>query len=170
VDPAAVAQAYGVAPGASLDNLAQKLAAAELMIRGGTNVVTMIDASGWDTHGDGPTGSNGKKARDLMTSQIMPALKIFLARTQSDPDLKKMNITVMIHGDFARSLPGSDHAPVLSSLVIGPNVKVGTTGRVAPDVTLPVGTGASKEMWSYLAALAKVKQNPFGPNPHNLVL
>jgi hypothetical protein len=67
-------------------------------------------------------------------------------------------------------LPGSDHAPALSALVIGPNVKVGTTGRVKSDVTLPGNPGASREMWSYLAALAKVSQNPFGPNPHGLVL
>jgi hypothetical protein len=37
-------------------------------------------------------------------------------------------------------------------------------------VTLPEGTGASREMWSYMAAISKVATKPFGENPHPLVL
>ena len=80
----------------------------------------------------------------------------------AEPELAAMNITLMVHGDFARDLPSSDHAPCLSALVIGTNVKVGTTGQVSAKVTLPEDTGASKQMWSYLAECAKVAQNPFG--------
>lgn len=166
IDVASVAQAYNVSAGAGFDSVAAKLAGAELMIKGGTNVVTLADnASGWDTHGDG----TGSTCRTKMQT-ILPAIKIFLGRLQTDPILKSMNISVMIHGEFARSLPIGDHAPVLTACVIGTNVKVGTTGKVSADVGLPAGTGASREMWSYLADLAKVQTNPFGPNPHPLVL
>jgi hypothetical protein len=141
-----------------------KLAAAELMIRAGTNVVTLSD-TGWDTHGD----ANGTTVRNKMNG-ILPAIKRFLLRMRSESELAAMNISVIIHGDFARDLPSGDHAPALSALVIGSNVKVGTTGKVSDRVTLPNGTGASKEMWSYLAAISKVTANPFGENPHALVL
>jgi hypothetical protein len=107
--------------------------------------------------------------RNKMTT-ILPAIKKFLLRIRSEPDLAAMTISVIIHGDFARDLPSSDHAPALSALVIGPNVKVGTTGKVSPQVTLPDGTPASKEMWSFMAAISKVTTNPFGDNPHQLVL
>lgn len=165
VDVAKIARAYGAPTAGTLDGIPAKLAAAELMIRSGTNVVTMTDA-GWDTHGDRP----GTTVRRRMSAEIIPALKTFLARLRSEPELASTNVSVILHGDFARSLPSSDHAPALSALVIGPNVKVGTTGRVSAGVTLPAGTGASREMWAYLAAIAKVGANPFGANPHGLVL
>lgn len=165
VDFAQIAQAYGAPAGGTLDAIPAKLAAAEMMLRSGTNVVTMSD-TGWDTHGD----RTGTTVRRRMGTEVIPALRTFLARLQSEPVLAAMNVTVMLHGDFARSLPGSDHAPALSALVIGSNVKVGTTGRVKPAVTLPGNPGASREMWSYLAALSKVPTNPFGPNPHALVM
>lgn len=164
LDINAVAQAYGTSSGSNLDTMAAKLAAAEMMIRAGTNVVTLSD-TGWDTHGD----TTGATARNKMQG-ILPAIKKFLLRMRSEADLAAMNISVIIHGDFARDLPSGDHAPALSALVIGPNVKVGTTGKVSDRVTLPDGTGASREMWSYMAALSKVTTNPFGTNPHALVL
>lgn len=163
IDVAKISQAYGVRGGA-LDAIPSKLAAAELMLRGGTNVIT-LGTDGWDTHGD----RSGMTVRRRMTAEVIPALKTFLARLRSEPELAGLNVSVILHGDFARSLPSSDHATALSALVIGPNVKVGTTGKVSAEVTLPPSTGASREMWSYLAALAKVKENPFGANPHALV-
>ncbi|MBX3226089.1 MAG: DUF1501 domain-containing protein [Labilithrix sp.] len=165
LDAGKIAQTYGARSGGSLDGLAAKLAAAEMMLRSGTNVVTMSDL-GWDTHGDG----RGATVRRRMSAEVIPALKTFLARLRSEPELARINVSVILHGDFARSLPSSDHAPALSALVIGPNVKVGTTGRVTDTVSLKPGTGASREMWSYLAALSKVTDNPFGANPHAAVV
>jgi len=164
IDIDATAKAYNARAG-NLDSVAAKLAAAEVMIRAGTNVITLGD-TGWDTHGD----RTGTTVRQRMSSDVIPPLKTFLARLRSDPALSTMNVTVLLHGDFARSLPGSDHAPALSALAIGPNVKVGTTGRVSANVTLPETVGASRQMWAYLAALSQTAQNPFGPNPHALVL
>jgi Protein of unknown function (DUF1501) len=165
IDVNAVASAYGTTSGASLADMPSMLAAAELMLRAGTNVVTMTN-TGWDTHGD----RTGTTVRQLMSSNIIPALTTFLTRLQSDPTLAAQNVSVILHGDFARSLPDSDHAPALSALVIGPNVRVGTTGHVTPNVTFATEPGASMQMWSYMAALSKVPTNPFGANPHDLVL
>ena len=80
------------------------------------------------------------------------------------------NVSLIIIGDFARSLPGSDHQPNLSVAVFGKNVARGTTGKVAANVSLPSGTPGVTGMWSYLAAASKVATNPFGANPHGLVL
>lgn len=165
VDVAKIAQAYNTSAGGSLESMASKLAAAELMIRAGTNVIS-VSTTGWDSHGD----SRGKVVRDKMTAEVIPSLRKFFDRISTEPELAAMNISVLLHGDFARSLPTSDHATVLSALVIGTNVKVGTTGRVAPGVTLPPNTGGPKEMWGYMGALAKIPENPFGPNPHAALL
>ena len=165
IDTGRIASAYGASSSGELGSLGQKLAAAELMLRSGTNVIT-LSTPNWDSHGD----RSGSQVRTRMAKEIIPALKTFFSRLRGDSDLAAMNVSVILHGDFARSLPSSDHAPALSALVVGPNVKVGTTGKVSANVTLPAGTGASKEMWSYMAALTKCAQNPFGANPHELVL
>jgi len=165
VDLGKIAGAYNTSSGGSLDLVPAKLAAAELMLRAGTNVISLQD-HGWDSHGD----RGGSTVRAKMSQAILPALKTFLGRLRSEPELAAQNVTVMIHGDFARSLPGSDHASCLSALVIGPHVKVGTTGKVSADVRLDPNTGGSREMWAYLAAVAQVAQNPFGNNPHALVV
>jgi len=34
---------------------------------------------------------------------------MFIDRLANDPDLQAMNISVIIHGDFVRSVPNSDH-------------------------------------------------------------
>ena len=49
LDVNAVAQAYGTTSGFGLDTMAAKLAAAEVMIRAGTNVVTLSDTDGTRT-------------------------------------------------------------------------------------------------------------------------
>lgn len=163
IDLAQIAASYGTSSGGALDLVPAKLVAAEAMLRGGTNVVSLQD-HGWDSHGD----RGGSTVRAKM-GQILPALRTFLGRLRSEPDLAARNVTVILHGDFARSLPGSDHASCLSALVIGPRVKVGTTGKVSADVRLGERTGGSREMWSYLATVAQVGRNPFGNNPHALV-
>ncbi len=145
---------------------ASKLCAAELMIRAGTNVINLFSENDWDTH-----KSDGNKERFLLAVQLIGPLKTFLTRISDPAGLGAThNVVVAIMGDFARSLPGDDHQPNLSITVIGKHVKVGTTGRVAGNVSLPGGTPGSREMWGYLAAAAKAPSNPFGGNPHGLVL
>jgi hypothetical protein len=150
--------AYNIGQQTAVNTFASKMAAAELMILAGANVITLTDG-GWDTHGD----TQGTTVRNKMTA-LMPAMNTFLNRVVADPT---RNVTFAIIGDFARSLPGSDHQPNLSVTAIGRNVKRGTTGRTQTGtVSLAQSTPGTQGMWAYLASLAKVGTNPFGTNPH----
>jgi len=153
--------AYGLGTGTNIGSFASKLAAAELFLRTGTNVVSLFDG-GWDTHND----PNGNKVRNLM-GPLAPALKTFLDRNVTAASTR--NVVVAMIGDFARSLPGSNHQPNLSATVIGKYVKRGTTGLVDADVQVKADTPSSAGFWSYLAAASKVT-SPFGANPHGLVV
>ncbi len=158
-----IVTAYGLS-GPSISNFASKMAGAEARIRSGANVIALSDG-GWDTHGD----RDGAGARTKM-SYLIPALSTFIQRVVDPVSSPNRNVTVVILGDFARSLPNSDHASILAPTVIGRSVKVGTTGFVGVDVNLLPGTPRMKGLWAYLAAVAKVPSTPFGPNPHPLVL
>ncbi len=163
-----LAQQYtGKATGNGLNTLdfTTRLVGAEMMIRAGANVVT-IDEGGWDVHGF-PAGN---RERDDWARYIGAPITKFVERTQTDPLLKSMNIVVTILGDFARSLPNSDHQSNLTNTVIGKYVKVGTTGKVNEGVGLPAGCPGQLQYWAYLAEALKVKNNPFGANPHPLIL
>ena len=154
--------AYGVSNTTTgVTNFRTQMVAAELMVLAGANVVSMIDG-GWDTHGD----TDGSGVRDQMNSRILPPLKTFLSRTLAMPG---RNVVVAILGDFARSLPGSDHQSNLTATVIGKYVKQGTTGKVDSNVGLPNGTPGIQQFWAYLTAVSKVASAPFGANPHTAI-
>ncbi len=156
--------AYGLTGSAVTTDFRSKFAAAELMIRSGANVVTTVSNGGWDSHGD----VTGARVRQKFTAEILPGLKTFTDRMVN----ANSNVTVVIFGDFARSLPGSDHASVTVATVIGPNVKVGTTGKVDADVGLAAGTPGSNGLWGLLATLAKAPAatvQAFGGNPHGAI-
>jgi hypothetical protein len=156
---------YGLQGTAIQNGFASKLCAAELLIRAGTNVINVCSENDWDTH-----GSNGSVERGRMVP-VIQQLQKFLARVSDPAGLGAThNVVTVLIGDFARSLPTDDHQGNLSATVIGKYVKVGTTGRVGANVGLPAGTPASNEMWAYVAAVAKAQGQPFGPNPHALVL
>ena len=159
----AMAQAYGMqATQTAVNSFTSKMAAAELMITSGSNVV-IADDGGWDTHGD----RDGSNVRNMMSSRILPGLNTFLSRMMNVPD---RNVVVAIFGDFSRSLPGSDHQSNLTATVMGKYVKVGTTGRVAANVSLPAGCPNVPGFWGYLSDATKTFNNPFGGNPHGLIL
>lgn len=154
-----LANAYGFSPNTTaVTNFTTQIAAAEVMIEAGANVVTAVNG-GWDTHGD----RDGSNVRDMMNTRILPALKVFINRVVADP---RRNVNVVIMGDFSRSLPGSDHAAGVSATVIGKNVRVGSTGRVDGDVRLAAGTPQGLGLWAYLSRLTNVSYQPFGTNPH----
>jgi hypothetical protein len=146
--------------GISMANMAAPMAAAELMVHAGSNVIT-IENGGWDTHGD----RDGSTVRNMMNQRIYAGVRTFINRMMvqklAGPEV---NVTLVIGGDFSRSLPGSDHATVLSATVIGNSIKAGTTGAVTPQVGLQAGTGGWTSMWSLLADIAKLPTNPFGTN------
>ena len=151
--------AYALGNTTAVNSFKSKLAAAELMVRAGTNVISVFDG-GWDTHGD----RTGTRVRDKMTSYVRAPLQTFLSRMLNTPG---RNVVVTLFGDFSRSLPGSDHQPNLSALVIGKYVKLGTTGTVDSAVRLKAGTPGIQGFWSYLAAVTKTEQSPFGANQHD---
>jgi hypothetical protein len=163
----ALATAYGLPANATAianNNFKAKMAAAELMITAGANVVMTVEANpGWDTHGD----TTGVKVRNQMNNYLLPPLNTFMDRMVNAAG---RNVVVCIMGDFARSLPGSDHQPNLTATVIGKYVKQGSTGKVDAAVGLPAGTPSSPQLWSYLAAVTKTAGSPLGANPHALVL
>ena len=155
--------AYGVgATTRTVNNFTTQILAGELMIQAGANVVIALDG-GWDTHGD----SNGNTVRNMMNTRILPPLKVFINRMMNRPDY---NVGILIMGDFARSLPGSDHASAMSATVIGKYAKVGTTGKMSANVQLAAGTPSVPGLWSYLSEIMKVPANPFGANQHPSIL
>ncbi len=159
----ALATAYGFQSTATaVNNFTTQIACAELMITAGANYVVAVDG-GWDSHGD----TSASSVRNMMTSRILPPLKVFINRMMNVPNT---NVVVAIFGDFARSLPGSDHASSLSATVIGKYVKVGTTGKMSASVTQPAGTPSIPGFWSYLAAVTKSPSSPFGANQHPTLL
>ncbi|CAN5924705.1 hypothetical protein BH11MYX4_BH11MYX4_63810 [soil metagenome] len=162
IDLPAIQAAYGLGASTNVNTFKSKMAAAELFVQSGTNVVSIFEP-GWDTHGD----NNGNTVRNMMTPMMAP-LKTFLDRMVTASSSR--NVVVCLMGDFARSLPGSNHQPNLSATVIGKYVQRGTTGKVNADVAVGAGTPSSPALWSYLAAAGKVASAPFGANPHNLVL
>ncbi len=163
LDYTALTQAYGITPTTTgVTNFRTQMVAAELMVAAGANVIYAADG-GWDTHGD----TSGMNVRTMMNTRILPPLNTFLSRNLNQPG---KNVMVAIIGDFSRSLPGSDHQGNLTATVIGKNVKNGTTGKVASNVSLPAGTPSIKEFWAYLAAAARAPTQLFGPNPHASIL
>jgi len=150
---------------ADVANVKTQFTAAELMIRAGANVVS-IAHHGWDTHGD----SSGGFVRTQFARLFNGPLTTFIDRTRTEPELSSMNIVVAIVGEFARSLPGSDHQPNMTGTVIGKYVKVGTTGRTDRGVGLPPGTPGIAQFWAYVAKALRVPGDPFGPNPHALLV
>jgi hypothetical protein len=155
--------AYGVAATqTAVNNFNMKMLGAELMIAAGARVVIASDG-GWDTHGD----TTGNNVRNMMNTRILPGLRTFLTRMLADP---ARSTTVAIFGDFARSLPGSDHARCTSATLIGSRVRVGTTGKVNANVGLPTGSPNVAQFWALLSAAAGVPGTPFGANPHTSLL
>jgi hypothetical protein len=155
--------AYNVTVGTTgVTDFNTQMMAAEVMITSGTNMVVST-SDGWDSHGD----TTGASVRNKFQTEILPGLKIFCDRMLQATG---RNVTVAIWGDFARSLPGSDHQGNLTATVIGKNVITGTTGHVDDNVGLPQGGPAGPEFWAYLAAVTRTPGSPFGPNPHTTIL
>lgn len=168
-DANAVATAYGLAPTArAVNSFSAQMMAAELMTLAGANVVCAISNAGWDTHGD----RTGTVVRQRMEGVILPGLRTFTQRMMAQSN---RNVTVAVFGDFARSLPGSDHARCIGTTVWGTKVKLGVSGKVAANVGMPAQNAAGQAysaagFWSYLAATSKAATNPFGANPHSALV
>ncbi|MBS2011499.1 MAG: DUF1501 domain-containing protein [Deltaproteobacteria bacterium] len=150
--------------GTGVRSFASKMAAAELMVRSGTNFV-LVEDGGWDTHGD----TNGNTVRNQFTQRISGALRTFLTRAV-EGTASERNVMVALMGDFHRSLPGSDHQANVAALVIGKRFKNGTTGKTAANVGLAPTTPGIDGFWQLMGAAAKLDTSPFGANPHTALL
>lgn len=163
-------------------------AAAELLIRTGTNVVFLAESGDfdysknflytYDSHAVG--GTKGIHERHLM-NLALPGLRTFASRMLEDPDF---NVVIAFIADFGRTNGATDssdesnngHSPILSASVMGKYVKTGTTGRcyeagyVDERFIGGQSPGGIPQLWSYLAQVLKAPTNPFGSNSHNLVL
>ncbi len=160
---AEAAQAYGLNANATgVGNFTSQMLAAELMVHAGTNVIVARD-NGWDTHGD----RSAATVRQMMKQKILPGLRTFLNRMWN---AEGFDVTVLIMGEFARSLPGSDDQPSVSVTVMGKRVKVGTTGKTDANVRLAAGTPTIPGLWAYLAEVTGVQGRPFGENPHAAIV
>ncbi|HEX7666544.1 MAG TPA: twin-arginine translocation signal domain-containing protein [Polyangiaceae bacterium] len=166
--------AYTLNNKTNVGSFAAQMAGAELMFAAGANVVCAMTGFNWDSHGD----TSANNVRNMMSTTIIPPLNTFINRNmvaggggaaELDSVGNQRNITVIFMGDFARSLPGSDHQPNMSVTAFGPKVKVGTTGETDKNVGLPASTPGMKGLWSYLAAVSGVSANPFGANPHTAI-
>lgn len=155
--------AYGLNGGTAVNSFRAQMAAAELMVRSGTNFV-IAQNGGWDTHGD----TNGNTVRNRMSQNIAPALGTFLTRMVQGT-MANRNVIVAIFGDFHRSLPGSDHQSNVAALVIGKNFKNATTGKTDNRVGLAPATPSIPGLWQALAAASKTDTAPFGANTHNVL-
>jgi hypothetical protein len=160
VDVAAIAAAYGT-PAGAIRTFASQAMAAELAAHHGVNVVVATQPFVWDSHGD----TNGSSARARMRQTILPALGTFLDRMLD----ARRNVVTVLMGDFLRSPPGSDHGNGVSATVIGRHVRGGTTGRVNANGAL-LWSPSVANLWAYLAAALRVPSQPFGANPHALIL
>lgn len=159
--------AYGVPIGALNfnTNYTAGFAAAEVMIRAGTSVVTMNVGGGWDSHQD----INGASVRSQMMTKVVPGAKLFIDRMMADATLSAGHeVTLVLAGEFARSIPGSNHAAATSVTVIGPRVKVGSTGVMTAGVSLTdQNVGSWKGFWALLSQLGGATGTPFDANPHS---
>lgn len=177
LDWPAVSAAYGIVGAATqVRTLQEQLAAAELMVDAGVDVVLIEHSAaptcnplGWDTHNDADASCN----RALFQEYLLPHLGTFLTRTLNKPG---RNVVTLVAGEFARTVPSAGHAGFSTPTVFGKYVRQGTTGRPVDlgrgQLGLPSGTTPGNEqLWSLIAALARAPTNPFGPNPHaSLVL
>jgi hypothetical protein len=164
VDFAAIPAFYGVTGTGIPDGKftwKPAMAAAELMVRAGTNVVTVLTENfDWDVHGDSVSN-----VRTRMSERVLPGVQTFINRMMADPaTAAEYDVTLVIAGDFARAQP-EGHASSLSCVAIGPGIKVGTSGRMNSQVALPQGTPSWQGLWSMLGGITACPSNPFGPIP-----
>lgn len=167
-----IASAYGIGSSLTIDSFASRFAAAELMIRAGSDVIVITDRApdalvgfGWDSHGD----NDGNSVRTMMANRL-PTLRTFFERTLA---MEGRNVVTAITGEFARSVFDSGHASGISATVVGKRIRTGTTGRAiisGPDYRLPEGTPGVDAFYAFLVEAAGGASSTFGDNPHQALL
>jgi hypothetical protein len=173
---AEIKTAYGLGNATAVKSFASMLAGAEIMIRGaGSNVINITDfgLASWDFHQTGTGGSlNGLYSRNKFLgtggfgdNRVAP-IKTFLERMLNLPD---RNVVVCISGELVR-LPTGDHGDGTLAAMFGKYVKQGVSYGVNNEARFNPATPGVKGFWAAAAAALKVPGQPFGANPHPIVL
>ncbi|MCA9586209.1 MAG: hypothetical protein KC657_12710 [Myxococcales bacterium] len=168
--------AYGLGQKTAVDSFASMLAGAEIMIRAaGTNVVNITDfgLASWDFHQtSGGASSNGTFSRQKFLgtggfrgNRIAP-IKTFLERMLA---LQDRNVVVCVSGELVR-LPSGDHGNGTVAALFGKYVKQGVSFPVSTGAAFSASTPGPKAFWAAVAAACKVPGQPFGANPHPLIV
>jgi hypothetical protein len=169
-------EAYGLAGKSGVNSFGSMLAGAEIMIRAaGTNVINVCDfgLASWDFHQKGTGGSlNGTYSRNKLngtggfSGKRMAAIKTFVSRMLETPG---KNVVICISGELVR-LPNGDHGDGTVAMLFGKHVKRGLSFPVNNKAQFDPNTPGPKAFWAAAAAALKVPGQPFGANPHNLIV
>jgi hypothetical protein len=168
--------AYGLGGSTAVRGFPSMLAGAEIMIRAaGSNVINITDTglASWDFHQVGTGGSlNGFYSRRKLLGQggfagdrIAP-IRRFLERMINLPD---RNVVVCISGELVR-LTNGDHGDGTVAVLFGKYVKRGISFGVNAQSRFAQGTPGVKAFWAAAAAALRVPGQPFGANPHPVIL
>ncbi len=157
-----------IVPGGATSFAAQ-LACAEIMIRAaGSNVVHVSD---FEPMWDFDANVNGPRSRDRFRgagtySRIAP-IRTFLERMLNFPG---KNVVVAISGEFVRETTGHGHGGGVVAAVFGKYVKQGLSFPVNAQARFSATTPGTMSFWAAIAAALRVPGQPFGANPHALIL
>ncbi len=171
-----ISTAYGLGGKTAVNSYAAMLAGAEVMIRAaGTNVVNITDfgLASWDFHQtSGGASLNGTYSREKMlgtsgfgANRIAP-IKTFIDRMLNLPD---RNVVVCISGELVR-LPTGDHGDGTVAAMFGKYVKQTVSHGIDANARFNAATPGVKPFWAAAAAALKVPGQPFGANPHAIIL
>jgi hypothetical protein len=159
---ASVAQAYGFnSNNTAISNFTMQLAAAEVAIQAGANVINMvpmgINFGDMDDHGD----NSMQQPRSAFMSVMSGPLKTFFSRNLPRSDI---NLVMTWQGDFWRTDSGTNHANCIGVPVIGPTVKAGNFAQASAQGPNLANAPPPNALWSTVAGLCGLSNsaNPFG--------
>ncbi len=165
VNPTAIMNDYGITSPIITGSMNSKLAAAEILLRSGLNVVSVVDAGGtsaWDTHDD----NDGSRARTLYTA-IVPALATFCRRMLGTPD---MNVTIVFLSEHSRITEKSNHGPHTAVPIFSDSLFAGRSTGICNSGGFLANPQPEQTVRALVAELAKVSVNPFGANTHSRLI
>ncbi len=165
VNPTAIMSDYGINSPIITGSMSSKLAAAEILLRSGLNVVSVVDEGGtskWDTHDD----NDGSRGRALYQA-IIPALTTFCRRMLGTAD---MNVTIVLISEHSRITEKSNHGPHTAVPVFSDSIMAGRSTGICNSAGFLANPQPEQTVRALVADLAKVPVNPFGANTHTRLI
>jgi len=165
VNPAAIMSDYGISSPIITGSMSSKLAAAEILLRSGLNVVSVVDEGGtskWDTHDD----NDGSRGRALYQA-IVPALTTFCRRMLGTVD---MNVTIILISEHSRITEKSNHGPHTAVPIFSDSLMAGRSTGICNSAGFLANPQPEQTVRALVADLARISVNPFGVNTHARLL